>query len=125
MKLVENSSGQFIYAATVMRFIETPSNTPQVQLEIVLSLRAEDLESPFGPLDALYTRALMSSTKSRLAFIWLRAYQIVITDTDFRLRVGFQLPLRVFNRGSTAGPWISTFAHQISKLDNGELHLLS
>ena len=85
-KLVENASGQFIYAATVMRFIETPSDTPQVQLEIVLRLRPQDMESPFGPLDALYTRALMSSPKSRLAFIWLRAHQTIIALANVDLR---------------------------------------
>jgi hypothetical protein len=91
MKLVENASGQFIYAATVMRFLKTPSDTPQVQLDIVLSLRPQDLESPFGPLDALYTRALLSSAKPRLAFIWLRAHQVMTYVP------GVELPAWLFN----------------------------
>jgi hypothetical protein len=73
--LVVNSSGQFVYAATVMRFIETPSQPPQAQLDVVLSLRARDEEDPFGPLDALYTKILSSSPNPKVTFLWLRAYR--------------------------------------------------
>ena len=43
------------------------------------------MESPFGPMDALYTRALMSSSKSRLAFIWLGAHQIITAVPEVQL----------------------------------------
>ena len=47
-RLVEKSSGQFIYASSVVEFIESP--TP-----IVFGLAASrDEESPFAELDALY-----------------------------------------------------------------------
>lgn len=77
--LVANSSGQFIYAATVMRFIETPSKLPQVQLEIILNSRVQDTTNPFGPLDALYTKIILSCPLPDLTFLWLRAHQLMTT----------------------------------------------
>ncbi|KAJ3534160.1 hypothetical protein NMY22_g7036 [Coprinellus aureogranulatus] len=76
-KLVDDSSGQFIYAATVIRFIETPSDTPQVQLNIVLNLHVPKVSHPLEALDTLYTRILLSVPKPDLTFKWLKAYQIL------------------------------------------------
>ncbi|KAF9001340.1 hypothetical protein BDQ17DRAFT_1391083 [Cyathus striatus] len=38
-ELIKRSSGQFIYAATVMRFISSPNHNPNAQLEIVLGIK--------------------------------------------------------------------------------------
>ncbi|KAJ2916271.1 hypothetical protein MD484_g4157, partial [Candolleomyces efflorescens] len=68
--LVGNASGQFIYVATVMRFIS--SDSPHEQLEQVMTLRRSDASAnPFAPLDALYTHILSSSAKPLLAVRWL------------------------------------------------------
>jgi hypothetical protein len=72
--LVSNASGQFVYAATAVRFIETPTAPPQIQLECVLNLRAAD-GSPFGTLDALYTQILKSSPNSMMTIRWLKTYR--------------------------------------------------
>jgi hypothetical protein len=77
-KLVSNASGQFIYAATVIRFIATPTNPPQVQLDIILQLRPQDKTNPFGPLDALYTSILMSSPCPSDAVLWLHGYGTIL-----------------------------------------------
>lgn len=75
--LVTNSSGQFIYAATVVRFMEEPSSPPQAQLDIILKLPIRDAQSnPFGPLDALYTFVVKSSPDPRLSVLWIHT----ITD---------------------------------------------
>ncbi|KAF6754923.1 hypothetical protein DFP72DRAFT_898043 [Ephemerocybe angulata] len=71
--LVENASGQFIYAATVMRFIESPPHPPQIQLECVLRSRAVDGTSPFAPLDSLYRCILQTSPNPPLSAQWLYA----------------------------------------------------
>jgi hypothetical protein len=48
--LVLKSSRQFVYAATVIRFIQCRAHPPQVQLEHVLNLRQEDTgANPFAP----------------------------------------------------------------------------
>jgi hypothetical protein len=70
--LVENASGQFIYVATAMRFIEESSAPPQELLDQVMALRRQDVSAnPFASLDALYTHILNSSHKPLLAARWL------------------------------------------------------
>ncbi|KDR76633.1 hypothetical protein GALMADRAFT_452508 [Galerina marginata CBS 339.88] len=55
-KLVTKSSGQFIYAATVAKFVRSTRHNPAHRLEMVLGLRTPvgDRELPFSELDALY-----------------------------------------------------------------------
>jgi len=53
--LVEKSSGQFIYAATVVRYIARGHHGHEKRLDLVLKLRSPDNSaSPFAMLDALY-----------------------------------------------------------------------
>ncbi|KAF5324139.1 hypothetical protein D9619_011134 [Psilocybe cf. subviscida] len=56
--IVEKSSGQFIYAATVMRFISDSSASPMLSLERVRGAAQLATKSPFSQLDALYTYIL-------------------------------------------------------------------
>lgn len=60
--LVRNSSGQFIYAATIIRFIDSHRHNPVVRLATVLKARvyAEDTVTPFAQLDELYHQILAS-----------------------------------------------------------------
>jgi hypothetical protein len=54
-RLVEKSSGQFIYASTVVEFVESRRHSPEDRLNTVFGLAATpDKESPFAELDALY-----------------------------------------------------------------------
>ncbi|KAF9011386.1 hypothetical protein BDQ17DRAFT_1221466, partial [Cyathus striatus] len=57
-KLVERSSGQFIYAATVIKFISSPNHNPNARLEIVLGIRDSGSTSPLADLDLLYHEIL-------------------------------------------------------------------
>ncbi|KDR78782.1 hypothetical protein GALMADRAFT_244325 [Galerina marginata CBS 339.88] len=52
--IVEKSSGQFIYAATVVKFVSSPRSRPQAQLDIILGLAETGKHMPFAELDALY-----------------------------------------------------------------------
>ena len=56
-RLVHNSAGQFIYASTVIKFIDDKYSNPMKQLEIVLGLRSIS-SSPFADLDRLYMEIL-------------------------------------------------------------------
>ncbi|KAJ2924871.1 hypothetical protein H1R20_g12244, partial [Candolleomyces eurysporus] len=62
--LVKNASGQFIYAATVVRFITgSRKHNPYTLLDIVLGAKPKGLRSamnPFAYLDALYSTILRS-----------------------------------------------------------------
>jgi len=65
--LVWKSSGQFIYPATIIRYISSPRHNPMLRLEIVLRLRPLLGESPFAQLDALYRHIILSCEDVELA----------------------------------------------------------
>ncbi|KAF5324380.1 hypothetical protein D9619_011161 [Psilocybe cf. subviscida] len=56
--IVEKSSGQFIYAATVMRFILDSSASPIVSLQRVQGAARLATKSPFSYLDSIYSYIL-------------------------------------------------------------------
>ncbi|KDR76678.1 hypothetical protein GALMADRAFT_21637, partial [Galerina marginata CBS 339.88] len=60
--LVKKSSGQFIYAATVIRYISSSRYKPTDSLEIILGLRPIRNDTPFAELDALYRDILSRVT---------------------------------------------------------------
>ena len=54
-QIVRKSSGQFIYAATVMKFMDCHRHPPAKRLKIILGAAApSNKDSPFAELDALY-----------------------------------------------------------------------
>ena len=53
--LVRKSSGQFIYASTVMKYVESPRHWPTDRLEIIFGIMSRGKDTPFADLDALYT----------------------------------------------------------------------
>jgi len=57
-QLVRNSSGQFIYASTVIHFVSSIRHKPTDRLDIVLAIRPPQKDLPFAELDALYTHIL-------------------------------------------------------------------
>ncbi|KAF4611426.1 hypothetical protein D9613_004435 [Agrocybe pediades] len=52
--LVNKSSGQFIYASTVIKYVESPRHRPHQRLDAVFNLRPAFKDLPFTALDALY-----------------------------------------------------------------------
>jgi len=65
--LLQKSSGQFIYPATIIRYISSPRHSPTLRLDVVLRLRPLSGESPFAQLDALYKYILLSCENVELA----------------------------------------------------------
>ncbi len=57
-KLVRKSSGQFIYASTIAKFVADPHAFPPKQLNIIFGLDPPTNASPFSELDALYLHLL-------------------------------------------------------------------
>ena len=58
--LVRKSSGQFIFASIVAKFVESPHGVPTDRLNIVLGLHPQESNTPFLDLDALYTHIFQS-----------------------------------------------------------------
>ncbi|KDR67010.1 hypothetical protein GALMADRAFT_258674 [Galerina marginata CBS 339.88] len=52
--LVHKSSGQFIYAATVVKFVKSARRRPSERLDIILGITATGDDTPFAELDSLY-----------------------------------------------------------------------
>lgn len=80
--LVQNSSGQFIYAATVVRFIESPRHQPHNRLDIVLGLRPKGRDMPFAELDALYHQ-IFSSIENIEAVLQILSFVILSRPYKF------------------------------------------
>ncbi|KAF5339206.1 hypothetical protein D9611_011128 [Ephemerocybe angulata] len=71
--LVSNASGQFIYATTVIRFVEDRTERPQAQLNCVLNLTSgAGITAPYKALDALYIHILKGCPDPTLTVKWIR-----------------------------------------------------
>ncbi|KAK7017038.1 hypothetical protein VNI00_018743 [Paramarasmius palmivorus] len=58
-QLVEKACGQFIFAVTVMKYLESDDEVPTERLENILRIQNVDLpESPYPALDLLYRQVL-------------------------------------------------------------------
>ena len=73
--LVKKSSGQFIYAATVIKYISSNRHQPVQRLEIVLGTQPPRNDLPFADLDALYL-SLLSSIEN--VMVTLRLLSVLI-----------------------------------------------
>ncbi|KAJ7700455.1 hypothetical protein B0H17DRAFT_977118, partial [Mycena rosella] len=63
--LVHKSSGHFIYASTVIKFVDDPHFRPTTRLAAIVGNRTEsEFETPFGALDQLYTQILCAIPKN-------------------------------------------------------------
>ena len=78
--LVEKSSGQFIYAATVVKYISSNRHQPVRRLEIVLGMQPPRNDLPFAELDALYL-GLLSSIEDVKATLRLLSV-LILADLD-------------------------------------------
>jgi len=65
--IVEKSSGQFIYAATIVRYVDSSRHRPNHRLEAVLGLRPSFSDLPFSQLDALYSHILSITNEPALS----------------------------------------------------------
>lgn len=67
--LVKRSSGQFIYVATVKKYIESDRHDPISRLDTIISLAHDPGNAPYADLDTLYKHILMhlaDETRRRL-----------------------------------------------------------
>ncbi|KAM6490407.1 hypothetical protein JOM56_014171 [Amanita muscaria] len=53
-QVIYKSSGQFVYASLVIRYVSDEYNSAVTQLEIILGLKPQSSKSPFAELDALF-----------------------------------------------------------------------
>ncbi|KAJ3519533.1 hypothetical protein NMY22_g13151 [Coprinellus aureogranulatus] len=75
--LAWEASGQFIYAETVIRYVQDGTETPHDQLKRVLDWEGEKSSRPFAALDALYTGILKGTPDPALSVKWTLANALV------------------------------------------------
>ena len=63
--LVNNATGQFIYSATVVRYVQSSHHRPEDRLATILAVRSDE-DEPFASVDSLYLQILSSVDKGRL-----------------------------------------------------------
>jgi hypothetical protein len=61
-RLVARSSGQFIYASTVIKFIDSHRHWPPDRLNIIFGILPCGKMTPFAEMDALYSHILFSAS---------------------------------------------------------------
>ena len=61
-RLVQKSSGQFIYASTVIKFIDSHCHWPTDRLDIIFGLSPRGKTMPFAEMDSLYLHILTSAS---------------------------------------------------------------
>ncbi|KIK61957.1 hypothetical protein GYMLUDRAFT_165524, partial [Collybiopsis luxurians FD-317 M1] len=64
--LVQRACGQFIYAATVLKYVGNYHSLPTEQLDIILNITVEDYNSPYPDLDLLYLQILSACKQKEL-----------------------------------------------------------
>jgi hypothetical protein len=101
-RLVKKSSGQFIYASTVVKYVSSIRHQPAERLDVVLGIHPprHASEMPFGELDALY-RHIFSAIEDReivlliLGFFW----QLSAPHQYYLMNAGDLEDFLLLNRG--------------------------
>ncbi|KAF8149093.1 hypothetical protein B0H34DRAFT_827780, partial [Crassisporium funariophilum] len=85
--LVKKSSGQFIYASTVIKFLDSPSDRPDDRLEIIFKMRPAEKETPFAELDVLYKHIFDCVNAKNLEKVLEVLGSLLILDTVGHIKV--------------------------------------
>ncbi|KAF5314373.1 hypothetical protein D9619_011895 [Psilocybe cf. subviscida] len=91
--ITDKSSGQFIYAATVMRFIKYSPANPAVSLLAIRGLRPS-ANSPFAQLDAIYSYIFSKAPDMRAVKFCLGAHFLIQKGKLLGARELFAVVLR-------------------------------
>jgi hypothetical protein len=84
--LVEKSSGYFIYASTVIKFIDDKDFRPTECLQVIMGIAEPEpeSESPFSALDQLYTQVLVN-VRPALQPRLLRILTVFVTKWNLKV----------------------------------------
>ncbi|KAF8201233.1 hypothetical protein K438DRAFT_641333 [Mycena galopus ATCC 62051] len=90
--LVQKSSGYFIFASTIIKFIDDKDFRPTERLKVIMGIKESDGGSPFAALDQLYTQ-ILSQVKARPLLLRLLTimgtdFQSIIRETNFECTIG-------------------------------------
>ena len=106
-QLVKKSSGQFLFASTVAKYVNSYCHWPPDRLKIIFGQPKPDQETPFAELDGLYHFILSS-----------------VIDTDKLQDVLMFLVLRPFSQGSLWSKQTTTLIEQFLFYRPGEIDMI-
>ena len=122
--IVQKSHGQFIYASTVIRYIQLPNHAPHERLRYILGIpTSKSGRGAFTELDALY-RVMMSSIDNIETAIKILGIELVGLSSQFRvpavgtMRVKFEEYFRSLNADIVLAPLAS-----VLKCEGGKIQL--
>ncbi|KAF8175130.1 hypothetical protein BJ912DRAFT_38793 [Pholiota molesta] len=107
--LVRKASGQFIYASTVMKYIDSPRRNPTKQLKIICGLADRGKDTPFAQLDSLYD-LILSSVEDIARVLEILALIFLRTNYSKWLSVDFIETLLGYDPGDVAAALIDMHA---------------
>ncbi len=117
--LVSKASGQFVYASTIIKFIDDDDCNPREQLDIILKLRTVNSSSPYAQLDQLYLQILSQQSDIKLLRdVFVLIIALGITQSKFicrRLRISeenLRLKLRRMHSLLQISDWNITTYHR-------------
>ncbi|KAF8203551.1 hypothetical protein K438DRAFT_1820375 [Mycena galopus ATCC 62051] len=90
--LVNKSSGYFIYAATIIKFVDDPDFRPTKRLDIVMGIAEPENGSPFSVLDQLYVQILeaIPGRRQLLRILSVIAANISLSLPDIEQLLGME-----------------------------------
>jgi len=93
-KLVARSSGQFIFASTIGKYIADPEQRPTEQLDVIMAIRPipVDANMPYTEVNALYTHVLSSVPPHKIKM----ALNILLLVAVIPLSIRALLPFATF-----------------------------
>jgi hypothetical protein len=100
--LVEKSSGYFIYASTIIKFIDDKNFRPTERLAVIMGMAEPCFGMPFAALDQLYTQ-ILSEVPARPQL--LKILKVIITE--------------LFDDG-----WLVTSIEKLLELEPGDVQLV-
>jgi hypothetical protein len=87
--LIEKSSGQFIYASTVIKFIDSHQHWPPDRLNIILKISPRGKTTPFAGMDSLYFYILESASDNIETALEILTMLLFLHHRDLRLTSRF------------------------------------
>ena len=90
-RLVQKSSGQFIYVSTVIKFIDSHRHWPPDRLNIIFGILPRGKTTPFAEMDALYSLILTAASDNveKILDIFTTLLFLRTSHTDWKRTVPF------------------------------------
>ena len=82
-RLVQKSSGQFIYASTVIKFIDSHRHWPPDKLNIIFGILPRGKTTPFAEIDALYSLILTAASENAEKFLDIFTVLLFLRTSHF------------------------------------------